>query len=158
VLRRRAALAAAAVLAVTLGVGAGVVGADATFLISALMVIAVPVTLSRGLLRLVRHRGATTQAVAGALAIYLSIGLAFAFAIGFVATVGSGHYFGQATNGSASERVYYSFTVLTTTGFGDFTAAHGAGRALAVLEMLCGQLYLVTVIGILVARRVGQRR
>ena len=45
---------------------------------------------------------------------------------------------------------YFSFTVLTTTGFGDLTAASPLGHALAVLEMLVGQLYLVTVIGILI--------
>ena len=53
--------------------------------------------------------------------------------------------------------MYYSFTVLTTTGFGDLTAAHGAGRALAVLEMLMGQIYLVTVISILIGRRLEKR-
>lgn len=158
VVRRRAAATSAGALVVTLAIAVSILGADATFLLSALIVIAVPVSLSRGLLRLVRKRGATAQAVAGALAIYLSIGLAFAFAIGFVAAAGSAHYFTQGTSGSASERLYYSFTVLTTTGFGDFTAAHGVGRALAVIEMLSGQLYLVTVIGILVGLRVGQRR
>ena len=44
--------------------------------------------------------------------------------------------------------MYYSFTVLTTTGFGDLTAAEPVGHALAVVEMLGGQLYLVTVIGV----------
>ena len=49
-----------------------------------------------------------------------------------------------------SRRTYFSFTVLTTTGFGDLTPAAGIGRLLAVLEMLLGQLYLVTVISLLV--------
>ena len=158
VIRRRAAVSGAAVLVVMVAIALDVVGANATFLVSAMMIIAVPISLGRGLLRLVRERGATAQAVAGALAIYLSIGLAFAFAIGFVGAVGSAPYFAQGTKGSASDAVYYSFTVLTTTGFGDLTAAHGVGRALAVIEMLSGQLYLVTVIGILVGLRVGQRR
>ncbi len=157
VVRRRTAIASIMVLGVTVAIAAGALGADATFLLSAAMVIAVPVSLARGLLRLVREHGATTQAVAGGLAIYLSIGLAFAFAIGFVAAVGSAHYFAQGTSGSTSDRVYYSFTVLTTTGFGDLTAAHGVGRALAVIEMLSGQLYLVTVLGILVGLRVVRR-
>ena len=51
----------------------------------------------------------------------------------------------------------YSFTVLTTTGFGDYTAAQPFGHALAVLEMLIGQLYLVTVIGIVVANFASRR-
>ncbi len=54
--------------------------------------------------------------------------------------------------------MYFSFTVLTTTGFGDLTAATQVGRALAVVEMLVGQLYLVTVIGIVVANFAGRRR
>ena len=39
---------------------------------------------------------------------------------------------------------------MTTTGFGDFTPAQRGGRAVAVLEMLIGQIYLVTVISLLV--------
>jgi hypothetical protein len=53
--------------------------------------------------------------------------------------------------------VYYSFTVLTTTGFGDYTPEMSVGRAVAVLEMLTGQLYLVTVIGVLVGNFAGRR-
>ena len=40
--------------------------------------------------------------------------------------------------------------MLTTTGVGDFSAATPVGHALAVIEMLTGQLYLVTVIGLLI--------
>jgi hypothetical protein len=68
------------------------------------------------------------------------------------------HYFAQIASATSSDRVYYSFTVLTTTGFGDLTAAHGAGRALAVTEMLVGQIYLVTVISVLIGRRIEQVR
>jgi hypothetical protein len=59
---------------------------------------------------------------------------------------------------SNGDRVYYSFTVLTTTGFGDYTTATPVGHALAVFEMLTGQLYLVTVIGVLVGNFAGRRR
>jgi hypothetical protein len=47
--------------------------------------------------------------------------------------------------------------VLSTTGFGDLTPAIPVGQALAVVEMLVGQIYLVTVIGLLVGRVVGER-
>lgn len=155
---RRVRAGGAVTVLVTLGIAAGVVSRDVTFVLTALLTLAIPVSLSRGLLLLVRLKGATTQAVAGGLAIYLVLGLAFASAIGFVAAVGPSHFFGQGTNGSPSADVYYSFTVLTTTGFGDLTAAHHVGRALAVIEMLVGQLYLVTVIGVLIGRRVGSPR
>ena len=39
---------------------------------------------------------------------------------------------------------------MTTTGYGDLTPLTRTGHALAVLEMLIGQIYLVTVIGLLV--------
>ena len=52
------------------------------------MTLAVPATLTGGLLRLVRERGATVQAVAGGLAIYLLLGLAFSSLIGFVSSRG----------------------------------------------------------------------
>ena len=54
---------------------------------------AIPVVIVGGLLRLLRERGVTIQAVAGALAIYLSIGLLFAWIIGFVTHVDSTLYF-----------------------------------------------------------------
>ncbi len=48
--------------------------------------------------------------------------------------------------------------MLTTTGFGDLSAATHLGRALAVVEMLVGQIYLVTVIGVLVGNFAGRQR
>jgi hypothetical protein len=106
---------------------------------------------------LIRTSGVTIQVVAGALTVYLVVGVLFASIIAFAATVESSPYFAQGKNVSNGERVYYSFTVLTTTGFGDFTAAQPFGHALAVLEMLTGQLYLVTVIGVVVGNFAGRR-
>jgi hypothetical protein len=111
-----------------------------------------------GLVRLVIERGVVLQAVFGALAVYMLVGLGFAFLIGTLATGGSGPYFASGTDATQNARVYFSFTALTTTGFGDYTAATRGGRALAVLEMLVGQLYLVTVIATLVGNLRHQRR
>ena len=107
---------------------------------------------------MIRDEGVTFRAVAGALAVYVLVGLLFASIVGFVARVENGSYFAQAGHVTNGDRVYYSFTVLTTTGFGDYTAVHPVGHALAVLEMLIGQLYLVTVIGILVGNFSRRRR
>lgn len=125
---------------------------------SAALMFATLVALVRGLARLLQTGGVTLQAVAGALAIYLMLGIMFAFAITATAKVGNAHFFAQGTDGTESQRVYYSFTSMTTTGFGDLTPATAGGRALAVLEMLAGQIYLVTVISLLVGnlrRRAG---
>jgi hypothetical protein len=111
-----------------------------------------------GLVRLVIERGVVLQAVFGALAVYMLVGLTFAFLIGALATAGSTPYFASGTDATQNARAYFSFTALTTTGFGDYTAATRVGRALAVLEMLVGQLYLVTVIATLVGNLRHQRR
>ena len=100
----------------------------------------------------------TFNAVAGSLAIYLSTGLLFAWLVGFIAQVSSTPYFAQHATSSQGEKVYFSFTVLTTTGFGDFTPATAAGHALAVIEMLIGQIYLVTVIGLLIGNFAARGR
>ena len=107
--------------------------------------------MSEGLIRLIFDRGVDVTAVFGALSMYLLLGLTFAFVIGGFAVGGSGDYFAQGTDGTQADRVYFSFTSLTTTGYGDFTARTQGGHALSVLEMLIGQLYLVTVIALLVS-------
>ena len=155
--RARSLLVAVVAFLVVIGVATGLLSVAATYVIGTLVLAAIPFTLAGGVLRLINEEGVTFQAVAGALAIYLVIGLLFASAIAFVADVESGSFFTQTSHAPNGVRVYYSFTVLTTTGFGDYTAAQSVGRALAVLEMLTGQLYLVTVIGILIGNFVGRR-
>jgi hypothetical protein len=155
--RLRAITVAVVGVIIVVGVASDLISAKLTFLLATLLALAIPVTLIGGLVRLIRSRGVTIPAVSGALAIYLVVGLLFASAISFVTYLGSGPYFAQGTDGSAGDRVYFSFTVMTTTGFGDFTPATAVGHALAVLEMLVGQLYLVTVIGILVGNLARRR-
>lgn len=156
--RRRAITVGVAVLATVLLIAFGVLHQWTIALIALLVTAAVPAALIRGLLRLVREHGVTAHAVAGSLAIYLSTGLVFAWIVGFLARVINTPYFAQHTATTAGEKVYYSFTVLTTTGFGDFTPATPVGHAIAVIEMLTGQIYLVTVIGLLIGNFASGRR
>lgn len=157
-LRNRASGALiAATLALALALGLELIPTVAGSLAAALLVLATLVQLVRGLVRLLQARGVTVEAVAGALAIYLLLGIVFAFAITALAVLGDGPYFAQGTDGTDSQRVYFSFTTMTTTGFGDLTPATSGGRTLAVIEMLTGQIYLVTVISLLVGN-LGRRR
>jgi hypothetical protein len=119
---------------------------------TAAAVFAVLAVLTGGIVRLVRERGVTLQAVAGALTTYLLIGLEFALVIRVLVGVSSRQYFEQAANAAItqSQEIYFSFTTLTTTGYGDLSPILNIGRTLSVLEMLIGQIYLVTVIGLLV--------
>ena len=154
---RNAVIVGVAMIVLVVLVATGAVPRGFIEAANAVVTAAIPVVIVRGVLRLLRERGVTVHAVAGALAIYIAVGLVFASIIGFITHVSSTPYFAQHTDGTVGDRVYFSFTVLTTTGFGDFTAATPAGHALAVIEMLTGQLYLVTVIGILIGNFVSRR-
>jgi hypothetical protein len=162
--RAPAATRRAAGLAVTVVVlGGGIAGAVGsphpalTLAATALLLAVTAGVILAGLVRLIVERGVVLQAVFGALAVYMLVGLILGFVIGALATGISGPYFASGTDATQSARVYFSFTTLTTTGFGDYTAATRGGRALAVLEMLVGQLYLVTVITLLVGNLRRQR-
>ena len=156
--RTRATVVSVAAVLLVIAVATETLSYPLGAVLIALLAAAIPLVLSRGLLRLIRTRGVTLPAVAGALAIYLNLGLLFAAVVGFVAHVDDASYFAHGTDGSWGERVYFSFTTMTTTGLGDYTAATAAGRALTVVEMLFGQIYLVTVISLLVGALAGRRR
>ena len=76
-----------------------------------------------GLLRVTRPAGGTVHVVAGALTVYLVVGLLFASILASAATVETSPHLMQGEQASNGERVYYSFTVPTMIGFGDVTAA-----------------------------------
>lgn len=118
------------------------------FLLNVLLVAVAPVVIARSIL----ERGVVdVQAVLGALCIYVLIGMLWAFLYNAIGALGSDPFFVQTDKASTAEYLYFSYVTQTTVGYGDFSAATGLGRSLAVLEALTGQLYLVTVVALLVA-------
>jgi hypothetical protein len=93
-----------------------------------------------------------SRSVAGAICVYILFGMLFMFLYGVLATLGHGPFFAQGTDGTRALRFYFSFVTLATLGYGDYTPAGNLGHALAVLEALIGQLYLVTVVAVVVTR------
>jgi hypothetical protein len=123
---------------------------------SGLLVIAIGVVIVRGI---ISEGGAVSQrSVVGAICIYFLLGMLFLFAYGVVAVLDSGPLFAQGTDGTLALRLYFSFVTLATVGYGDYTTASNLGHMLSVLEALIGQLYLVTVIAVLVSRMHFERR
>jgi hypothetical protein len=127
--------------------------ASAVGLLSGVLTVATIGTVALGV---VDQGEANVRAVTGAVCVYVLIGLLFVFLYGVLAKLGSGDFFAQGTDGTRSLRLYFSFVTLATLGYGDYTPAGSLGRTLAVIEALTGQLYLVTVIAVLVSRM--QRR
>lgn len=97
------------------------------------------------------------QSITGAICIYLLIGIVFQFIYNAMATIDSNPFFSQGTDGTRAIRLYFSYVTLATLGYGDYTPAGNLGHTLAVVEALLGQLYLVTVVALLVSRLHGKR-
>jgi Ion channel len=123
--------------------------------VSGLLVVGAPVAIARSA---IGHVEVTAQTVMAALSIYLLIGLFFVFAYGVMAAIDSGPFFTSGTDGALPDHVYFSYSTLTTVGFGDLTARGDVGRMTSILEALLGQLYLVTVVAVLVGNLSGRRR
>ena len=122
--------------------------------LSGLLAAACPVIIARSILR----RGVVdVRTVLGALCIYVLLGLFFAF-VYTVIGLASGRFFVQQATARSSDYVYFSYVTLTTVGYGDLTANDGVGRAFAILEALNGQIYLVTVVALLVSNLSPARR
>jgi hypothetical protein len=101
--------------------------------------------------RILARPTVTVQSIYGALSAYLIIGLMFAAFYAAMQRLGSGPFFADHQLASTQTFQYFSFTTLTTLGYGDFTAAGNDGRALAVIEALTGQVFLATLVARLVA-------
>jgi voltage-gated potassium channel len=123
-------------------------------LIGALLALVGPIVIAR---RLMRQEAINFRTIAGAVCIYLLAGLFFAFLYWSMGAIESKGFFVQVNPGNPTDFVYYSFITLTTVGYGDFTAAHNVGRLTSVVEALFGQLYLVSVVALLVSN-VGRVR
>ena len=63
----------------------------------------------------------------------------------------------QTSHAGLDIYLYFSFVTLTTVGYGDYTAANGLGRSLASMEALLGQIYLVTVVALIVGSMTRSR-
>lgn len=125
---------------------------------NALLVALAPPAIIIGVIRDLRARGTVTaQAVLGVLSVYLLIGMFFASVYGALDRLQGTPFFAGGEPASVARCLYYSFTTLTTVGYGDLTARTNLGHTLSVSEALMGQIYLVTVVSLVVAN-VGRGR
>ena len=81
----------------------------------------------------------------------LIVGLMFASGYAAIEHLGESVFFANNQPANTQTFQYFSFTTLTTLGYGDFTALQNGGRAVAVLEALTGQVFLATLVARLVA-------
>jgi hypothetical protein len=154
-----AVVALAAVAAPVLWVVEGSVGDGVTAIATGLLVGVAPVAIAAGLSRDLLHSGeVTVETLSGVLAIYLLVGMFFSFLFAAVQTLGDDPFFAEIADPERADYLYFSYTTLTSTGFGDFTAATNLGRTLTSIEALVGTIYLVTIVALIVANLRPRRR
>lgn len=115
---------------------------------TAMFVGAVTIALLRYVLD---RRPITTDKVFGAVAAYILIALSFASLFGFLQVFEAEAFTATIAHGpdgklNWSDLMYFSFTVLTSTGFGEITPATPMARALIVIEQLLGVMYVAFLI------------
>jgi len=125
-------------------------------LVAGLLIVSIAVAIAAGA---IAQNEVNSRSVAGAICVYMLFGMLFMFLYGVLVALGHAPFFAQGTDGTRPIRLYFSFVTLATLGYGDYTPAGNLGHALAVLEALIGQLYLVTVVAVVVTRlgRPGRR-
>ena len=140
----------------TVIVQSGTKAGDAVNAIAAfLLVLGVLFTILR---RFAVHPVITGQSVLAAICVYLLMGLGYSAVYGFIGAIDPSGLFGpQSGAGTSVIRMYYSFITLTTVGYGDFVPYADTTRMIAVTEALIGQVYLVTIVALLVSQ-IGHQR
>jgi Ion channel len=108
--------------------------------------------------RVLARRTVTIQSIYGALSAYLITGLMFASVFAAMDQLSGTNFFADGQPANTQTYQYFSFTTLTTLGYGDFTAAESGGRSIAVLEAMTGQVFLATLVARLVSAYRGPDR
>jgi hypothetical protein len=121
------------------------------------LIVQAPIVILRKVWKDFATEGVDAEVVLGALCAYLYIGWWYAYLYRAVAVLSKSNFFAQPGSEDTLNFLYFSFITLTTVGYGDFTPAYGPGRMLAVTEAIVGQLYLVSVVALVVSAY-GKRR
>jgi hypothetical protein len=126
-------------------------GNSSAGIVAFLYVLLTPPAIASGVVKQFREeRTVTIHSMFGVLCLYLLIGLLFAVAYAAIQDLSSADFFTTRDTGR-DDFLYYSYSTLTTTGYGDLIAATNLGRSLSITEALLGQVYLVTVVALIVA-------
>ncbi len=122
-----------------------------TRVINLMLIAFAPVALVLGMIddMQTRHR-VTVRTIIGVLSVYLLIGLFFTFVDSIIGSEASEPFFQHGIDGTPADYLYFSYATLTTVGYGDLTASIELGRSVSIIEALIGQIYLVSVVSLIV--------
>jgi len=139
------------ILSIVRAAGGGIGDGTARVMNAALVALGPP-AVAVGIVNDLRASGQVRiEAVMGVLSLYMLVGMLFAFTYGAVDRLGGDPFFADGEPATPSRCLYFSFITLATVGYGDLVARTDAGHTLAVFEALIGQIYLVTIVSLIVS-------
>jgi hypothetical protein len=106
----------------------------------------------------VQRRGLDVEALLAATAAYALVGMFFTLVYNLVALLTVAPTFGTEVVDSLSTQLFFSFTTLTTTGYGNIVPVSPGVQGIAVAEAITGQLFLITAVARIIkgSRRPGE--
>ena len=93
------------------------------------------------------------QTLVGFVTAYVMVGMMFTFVFNLIALVSAVPTFGEGTVDSLSSQLFFSFTTLTTTGYGNIVPVLPAVQGIAIFEAITGQLFLIVGVARIVKLR-----
>ncbi len=91
------------------------------------------------------------RTILGAISVYAVLGILFTSIYATVDRLQGGQFFSEVAHPHGSDFLFFSYTTLTTTGYGNLVPAGQPGRMISGLEMMIGQIFLVTLVAGLVS-------
>jgi hypothetical protein len=120
-------------------------------LASLVQIVLLGVAMAAVLLRVVSTAEVNSRTILGAISVYTVLGILFTFLYAVVDRVQGGPFFEGELHPKGGDFLFFSYTTLTTTGYGNLVPGGQPGRMLSGLEMMIGQIFLVTLVAGLVA-------
>jgi hypothetical protein len=120
-------------------------------LASLVQVVVLAVAMAAVLRRVVLTPEVGSRTILGAISVYAVLGILFTFVYAAIDRIQSGPFFEGHAHVQGGDYLFFSYTTLTTTGFGDLVPGGQPGRMISGLEMMIGQVFLVTLVAGLVA-------
>ena len=137
------AVAACAVAVVTL---IGTSGHVLDVLLSAASMLAYLVAPVAIIAHVARRDRVDGQALLAAVAAYILVGMFFTFVYNLISLLTESPTFGAGNVDSLTAQLFFSFTTLTTTGYGNIVPEGWGAQSVAIAEAVAGQLFLVIAV------------
>jgi Ion channel len=118
---------------------------------SAIQIVLLTIAMGAVLRRVVTSAEVGFRTILGAISVYTVLGILFTFLYGTVDRIQGGLFFEGVVAPAGSDFLFFSYTTLTTTGYGNLVPGGQPGRMISGLEMMLGQIFLVTLVAGLVS-------